>query len=271
MDANSIFASGLKEWGLSDLASGVQGMTAKGLSPSAIADWIRTTPSYATRFPAMKGLSQAGHAISEAAYLAKENQDRELLYNYLGPSAKNYDSPAGLGGLMTNFVSSAELQSRLQSIHDEVNASPDTKAWLKQTYGLSDQDLAASWLDPALNNDTIAKRATASQIGGAGITSGFGQLTQAQAETLAAGGVSGPQAQNTFAKLGNVGQLEQALPGNDSGSLSQQQLLDASFTGGAPAAKLAALQASRVAQFQSSGGLAADSSGVIGDRSAATS
>ena len=269
MDANSIFASGLAGWGLSDLASGVQGMTAKGLSPASIADWIRSTPSYATRFPAMKGLSAAGHAISESQYLAKEQQDRDLLYTYLGPNAKSYDNPAQLGTLMTNFVSSQELQGRLQAVHDEVNASPDTKAWLQSNYGLSSQDLAAAWLNPQTTADQVAKRSTASQIGGAAATAGFGQLTQAQAELLASQGVTQSQAQNTFAKIGNYGQLEQGLPGADNGAaMSQNSILNASFEGGAPAAQLRQLQDSRLAPFQANGGPVADSSGVVGLRTA---
>ena len=254
-DANTVLVNGLKAWGLDALSSPVAGWIAKGYSPSTLADMIRTykDPSgfspYNARFPAMAGLSTSGHALTEAQYLAKENQDRELLYNYLGPSAKNYDNPTGLGGLMTNFVSSTELQSRLQAIHDEVNASPETKAWLKQTYGLSDQDVAAAWLDPKLAQDQVTLRDQSGAIGGAGATSGFGQLTQAQAEALATQGVTQSQAQNTFAKIGNFGQLEQNLPGNDSGSLTQQQILNGAFNGGAAGATLAALQASRVAQF----------------------
>ena len=270
MDANTIFTQGLAEWGLSDLGPMVSALTAKGLNPSAIADSIRKTPSYAARFPAMAGMNASGNSISESEYLAKEATDRQMLYTYLGPNAKAYDNPAQLGTLLTNFVSPVELQSRLQAVHDEVNSSPDTKAWLKSTYGTSDQDLAAAWLDPKLTADQVAKRDSASQIGGAGLTSGFGNLTQAQAELLASQGVTQNQAQNTFAKIGAYGQLEQNLPGNDSGSLTQQQLIDGAFNGGAAGAKIAQEQALRLGQFQDGGGMAANSGGVEGLKNANT-
>ena len=135
---------------------------------------------------------------------------------------------------------------------------------------MSDQDVAAAWLDPKLAADQVALRDQAAGIGGAGVTSGFGNLTQAQAELLASQGVTQSQAQNEFAKLGNTQQFQQALPGNDSGSMTQDQILAAGFNGGAPAAALQHLQDARLAQFQEGGGLAADSSGVVGLKSANT-
>lgn len=267
--AGAILASGLAAWGLSDLAPMVQSLITQGINTTGIADAIRKTPSYAARFPAMATLNAKGMGISESQYIAKESADREMLYTYLGDHAQAYDNPAQLGTLMTNFVSTNELQTRLQAVHDAANASPDTKAWLKSTYGYSDQDLAAAWLDPNLATDTIARRQNASFIGGAGLASGFGQLTQAQAEALASQGVTQAQAQSQFAKIGNFGQLEQNLPGNDAGSISQQDILNGAFQGGAAGAKLAAAQNARIAQFQANGGAVADATGVSGLRTAA--
>jgi hypothetical protein len=268
-DANSILASGLKMWGLSDLGPMVSKLINQGINIAGIADQIRGTPSYAARFPAIKALNAKGEGISEAEYIAKENSDRAMLFQYLGPTAQAYDNPAQLGTLMTNFVSTNELQLRLQNIHDAVNSSADTKSWLKANYGYSDQDLAAAWLNPQLTSDAITRRESASQIGGAGLASGFGNLSQTQAEALANQGVTQGQAQSVFGKIGNMGQLQSGLPGNETGSLTQQQLLDAGFTDGAPREKLAQLQSARVAQFQQSGGVIADSSGVVGGRVAA--
>ena len=83
---------------------------------------------------------------------------------------------------------------------------------------------------------------------------------------MASQGVSQSQAQNVFGKIGNTKQLESNLPGNDSGSLTQQQIIDGAFNGGAQGQDLANLQNSRVAQFQNNGGVIADSSGVVGGR-----
>ena len=260
--------------GLQDLITKAWGLSKNGFDSNYImndkTNGIRHQPAYLARFPAMAGMNASGNGMSEASYLAKETKDRELIYTYLGPTAKNYDNFAQLGTLMTDFVSPLELQGRLQAIHDEANASPEAKAWLKSTYGMSDQDVAAAWLDPKLASDTVNLRDTAGQIGGAGVASGFGNLTQAQAEMLATQGVTQNQAQNTFAKIGAYGQLEQNLPGNDSGSLTQQQLIDGAFNGGAAGAKIAQEQALRLGQFQDGGGMAATSGGVEGLKNANT-
>ena len=267
--ADDIFINGLTAMGLGSIAGLVQGLVNQGIGTAGIVSQIRATPAYAARFPAMAALNAKGEGISEAQYIAKEDADRQLLYQYLGPNAQAYDNFNQLGSLMVNNVSTAELQTRLQGIHDVVNASADTKAYLQSNYGLSPQDLAAAWLDPNTTSDQVALRAQAAQIGGAGLQSGFGQLTQAQAEALVQQGFSPSQAQNTFAKIGNAGQLEQNLPGNDTGSLTQQQILDGAFTGGAAGQTLANLQASRVGEFQANGGAVADTTGVAGLRSAA--
>jgi len=273
-NANQVISDWLTSIGLGSIAPQVFAWSAKGYSPAVLLSMIKsdpsTAPAYQARFPALAQLQKTNPAMTEGDYIAKENADRGLLYQYLGPAAKAFDNTNSLGNIMTQLIGTNELQSRLQAIHDEANASADTKAWMKNTYGLSDQDVAAAWLDPKLTADQVALRDTASQIGGAGVTSGFGTLTQAQAEALAQNGVTQSQAQNTFAKIGNYGQLEQTLPGNDSGSISQDDLLNGAFNGGAAGAELSQLQGARVAQFQEGGGMQADSSGVTGDRSAAT-
>ena len=272
--ASAVFLNFLNSIGLGSVSSIVQGWSDKGYSDAAMLNLLRTSPetkvAYQARFPAISALQAHDPSIDEGTYIAKENADRALLYQYLGPSAAAYDTTDKLGTLMTKFVSTVEFQNRLQAIHDEANASADTKSWMKSTYGLSDQDVAAAWLDPKLAADQVALRDQAAGIGGAGVTSGFGNLTQAQAELLASQGVTQSQAQNEFAKLGNTQQFQQALPGNDSGSMTQDQILAAGFNGGAPAAALQQLQNARLAQFQEGGGLAADSSGVVGLKSANT-
>jgi hypothetical protein len=268
-DIKSFFTDQVGGSGMSAWAAKAYGMFKQGIPVSEIMDQWRSSPEYATRFPAMASMVKTGSRISESAYIVKESADRAMLYQYLGPTAQAYDNPAQLGTLMTNFVSTNELQSRLQNIHDAVNSSADTKSWLKANYGYSDQDLAAAWLNPQLTSDAITRRESASQIGGAGLASGFGNLSQTQAEALANQGVTQGQAQSVFGKIGNMGQLQSGLPGNETGSLTQQQLLDAGFTDGAPREKLAQLQSARVAQFQQSGGVIADSSGVVGGRVAA--
>jgi hypothetical protein len=210
-DIKSFFNDQVGGSGMSAWAAKAYGMFKQGIPVSEIMDQWRSSPEYATRFPAMASMVKTGSRISESAYIVKESADRAMLYQYLGPTAQAYDNPAQLGTLMTNFVSTNELQSRLQNIHDAVNSSADTKSWLKANYGYSDQDLAAAWLNPQLTSDAITRRESASQIGGAGLASGFGNLSQTQAEALANQGVTQGQAQSVFGKIGNMAFLEMRL------------------------------------------------------------
>ena len=164
--ATDIFLKGLSAMGLGSLAKGVQGLVNQGIHAEGIAAWVRSQPEYATRFPGMAALNASGQGVSEAAYMQKEDTDRSILYTYLGPNAQSYDNYATLGKLVTGFKSSVELQSNLQAYHDAVNSSPETKAWLKSTYGLTDQDLVAYWLNPKTAGDEIQLRMNSSNIGG---------------------------------------------------------------------------------------------------------
>ena len=265
--APDIYSTGLAAIGITDpaLAAQVALMVKQGINWNGIMTYIRATPTYAARFPAMAGIIASGHPITEAEYLTKETADRNLLYQYLGDSAKAYDNPAQLGMLMTNTVSTATLQTRLQSIHDIVNASPDTQAWLKSNYGLSAQDLAAAWLDPNTTADMVAKRDAMAQIGGAGITSGFGNISQAQAETLANQGISQSQAQSGFTNLAQEKQFGIQLPGESGKALNQDQLISSQFgTNGNDVTALKNIQQSRINEFNAGGAIQADQSGVKG-------
>ena len=263
--ATDIFLNGLGAMGLKDLASGVQGLVNQGIQAEGIAAWVRSQPSYATRFPAMAALNAAGQGISESAYMQKEDTDRSLLYTYLGPNATAYDNYATLGSLISGFKSSVELQSNLQAYHDAVNSSPETKAWLKSKYGLTDQDLIAYWLNPKTSADEIQLRMNASHIGGAALQTGFGDITQSQAEALAHQNVTQSQAMQGFVNLGQQTQFNQQLPGDETGSVTQQQSIDSQF-GSNSASQLALrnIQAKRLAIFNEGGGLAASQNGVIG-------
>ena len=255
----------LNSIGLGSLTPLVMGWAGKSYSYDVMLSMIRTQPAYAAAFPAIAQLRQGDPTIDETSYLAKVQADRDLLYRYLGDSAKAYDNPQSLGSLMINNVSTATLQTRLQSIHDIVNASPDTKAWLQSNYGLSAQDLAAAWLDPNTTADMVAKRDVMAQIGGAGITSGFGNITQAQAEALANQGLTQSQAQSGFTNLAQEKQFGIQLPGESGKALNQDQLINSQFgTNGNDVTALKNIQQSRINEFNAGGAVAATTGGLTG-------
>lgn len=272
--ALQIITDALNSVGLGSLAGNAWDMWNKGLNMNAIMNdpktGIRASEAYKARFPGMKALNDAGHGISEMDYIAKENTDRGLLYQYLGSAAKAFDNTANLGSIISGFKSSVEFEDHLQGAHDALNASPETKAWLKSTYNLSDGDLAAYWLNPDVAGLDIQRRDQAGQLAGISAQSGFGQLTQAQAEELAKSGVTNSQAHNVFGQIGQEGEFMKNLPGETPDALTQQQMLDAAYQGGDALAALNRTRAGRVAKFQEGGGFAQDSKGVVGLDTAAT-
>lgn len=236
-----------------------------GLPLSRIVDDIRQTPQYTQRFPGMAALAKTGNRISEAEYITKENADRTLLQTYLGPSASQYNTTAQLGNLIANNVSTAELQGRLQAANDAVlQADPHTVQWLKDN-GLTQGDLTAYWLNPDVALADVQRRANMGQLGGIADSAGFGNISADQAKQLSLAGISNDQAKQGFGQLGLDGQFQQALPGNESPTVTQQQLIDATFNNDANAqAQLNRVRGARVAQFQDNGAFATDSKGVIG-------
>ena len=68
-----------------------------------------------------------------------------------------------------------------------------------------------------------------------------------------------------FTNLGQQTQFNQQLPGDETGSVTQQQSIDSQF-GSNSASQLALrnIQAKRLAVFNAGGGLATDSKGVSG-------
>ena len=274
--ALQIITDALKAAGLGSLASQAWTMWNKGYDLNAIMDdptnGIRASAVYKQNFPAMAALNAKGQGISEAAYLAKEQADLELLKQY-GIPAGIFDSKDYLGSLMTNNVTTQDLQNRLIAVQDTVNSFDDSiKQYAADTYGLDSGHLMAWALDPTKALPVIQNQAKAMQIGGAALKAGFGgglgangELSTSQAEALGAANVSQAQAQQGFVNLAQMGQLAENLPGDTSGSVSNQQMINAQFgLSGTDTAAVKKVQAKRVAEYQQGGSFAATATGAGG-------
>jgi hypothetical protein len=251
--------------GLAGLATKAYQDWKNGVPVSEIMDTIQRSPDYAQRFPGMADLAKRGQRISEANYIAKETQDSEIMKQFGLPQGL-FDDRVTLGKLIAGQVSSTELQARVQAAHDSVlSADPAITQYLKDNYGLSQGDLTAFWLNPELALADIERRSNAGMLGGIGRETGFGNLTTSQAETLANQGVTDTQARAKFGQLGQMGQLQQNLPGSETGSVNQQQLLDAGFSGDANAQQAVnRVMGSRKAIFDEGGGFAGNNAGISG-------
>lgn len=274
--ALQIITDALKAAGLGSLASKAWTMWNQGFDMNAIMDdpvnGIRASAEYKQNFPAMAALNAKGQGISEAAYLAKETADLELMKQYGIPSGI-FDSKEYLGSLMTNNVTAQDLQQRLIAVQDTVNSyDANIKKYAADTYGLDSGHLMAWALDPSKALPLIQQQAQAMKIGGAALASGFGgglgaggELSTAQAEALGAANVTQAQAQQGFTNLAQMGQLAQELPGDTSGSVTNQQMINSQFgLSGTDTAAVKKVQAKRVAEYQQGGAFAAGAAGAGG-------
>ena len=274
--ALQIITDALTGAGLGSLAANAWAMWNKGYDINAIMDdptnGIRASAAYKTVFPAMAKLNAMGEGITEGQYLAKVQADKEILKQFNVPSGI-FDTPDYLGSLMLNHVNTVDLTNRLQAAQDSVlSLDPSILKYGKDSYGLDTGNLIAWALDPTKATPIIVQQAKAMQIGGAALQSGFaggmgtnGELLASQAEALANQGVTQAQALQGFVQLGQMGQYGQMLPGDVSGALTNQQMINAEFNANAnDVMALNKVKATRVNEFNAGGALAANAGGVGG-------
>ena len=274
--ALQIITDALTGAGLGSLAANAWTMWNKGYDINAIMDdpinGIRASAAYKTVFPAMAKLNAMGEGITEGEYLAKVQKDKEILKQFNVPSGI-FDTPDYLGSLMLNHVNTVDLTNRLQAAQDSVlSLDPSILKYGKDSYGLDTGNLIAWALDPTKATPIIVQQAKAMQIGGAALQSGFaggmgtnGELLASQAEALANQGVSQSDALKGFVQLGQMGQYGQMLPGDVSGALTNQQMINAEFNANAnDVMALNKVKATRVNEFNAGGALAANAGGVGG-------
>jgi len=271
--ALQIISDALKSAGLSALATKAWSMWNQGYDFNAIMDdptnGIRASADYKKVFPAMATLNAMGQGISEGTYLQKEQADLELMKQYGIPSGI-FDTKEYLGSLLTNNVNQTDLEKRLMAVQDMLD--PNVSKYAQDTYGLDEGHLKAYLLDPKLAGPVVLKKAQAMQIGGAAYQQQFtgglgpnGELSQAQAEALANANVTQAGAQTGFANIGQQGQFAQALPGDTSGSVSNQQLINAQFNLN-PNDIIATkkVQQGRINEFNAGGAVAGNANGLSG-------
>jgi len=270
--AKDVVNSFLKEAGMGALSDAIWSQWTSGTTAAQILDYVRTTPEYATRFPAMKTLNEAGRNISEASYIAKEQADIEIM-RQAGISDAIATNRTLLGDLIKNNVNIVELQKRTLLAQDSIlSKDPSVLKYAKDAFGLSAGDLMAFALAPEIALPVLEQQARAIQIGGAALQAGFAtdmasnELKKSQAEALAAQGVTAEQAKTGFTNLAQMGQYGTALPGsNPAETLTQKELIDAQF-GMSPEAimKLQKAKQTKTAEFQQGGAFAATQAGVTG-------
>jgi len=264
--ARQIIADSLNQYGLGALAERAWQQYLKGTPIEQVAAWVRTTPEYAQRFPAMAALAKAGRAVTEAEYVAKERADAEMMRAY-GLPAAFYNDRDTLGRLIAGEVSTSELQSRLDAYRTVVTdgAMNGVRAYARDAFGLGDGDLIAYFVDPDRAAPVLEQQARAAQIGAAAGRAGWTGLDPATALQLAGRGLSPQQAEQGFGQAATLRPLTQALPGQQGGVVSEQDVTGAVLNQDAAAKRRVQRAAEeRVSPFKAGGGFTESQQGVTG-------
>jgi hypothetical protein len=167
-----------------------------------------------------------------------------------------YDQLDDFQRLIEGDVSPSELQERIEQGFRRVrDADPEVKRQMRVLYGVDDNALTAYFLDPDKAVTLLTRRARAAQISARGREQARLQLTPESAEDLAARGITPEQAQEAFARRGQLEGLYQPLFGEE--ELTPGQALGATFGYDVQAQQaLERRRRQRLAEFEAGGGFA---------------
>lgn len=192
------------QYGLGSLVEGLKGLIEQNVSPSEFAIRLTQTDAYQSRFAANKERIAAGlKALTPAEYIGLEDQYQNIMRNY-GLPASYYSKDAmgkqaGFEKFLAGDVSAAELEDRVMTAQKRViNANPEVTQALKQFYpDITNGDILAYTLDPTQGLESIKRKVTAAEIGGAAIQAGL-KTGLSRAEELRAAGIDKTTAQEGY-------------------------------------------------------------------------
>jgi hypothetical protein len=239
-DAVSILAQELVSWGFGqDAIAWATAQIQSNNSIDQVLYSLRNQPFYKNSLFGQVAATRAKAglpAMTEQSILAY--QDTAVGVAQQAGLPPGFINTAELVQLMGNDVSPAELDARITAGYTgAAKSDPNTLNYLYQNFGVTPGGLAAYWLNPTTALPLLQNQFTASQIGGAAVTSGYTanqpQLTASQTMSIAELGVTQQQAQTAFTKLASEQQLLQQLPGQGVPGIDQATQLGAEFGGNA--------------------------------------
>lgn len=263
--AQDILAAYLKAYGLESLAtwawnsytmSGVTDMDA--FTPILRAE-LPKQKAFIDRFPAYNEMLAAGKGISIEEYV-KYEKDLTKAANFYGLPAGFVEDRDYIKKIMLADVSADEFAERAQLARDNaLNAPAETTQALKDLYGMSDGDLTAFWMDPDKAMPLLQRRSAAATLAGVGLRNSI-TISQAEAERLAAQGVTVAQGTQAFSQVAE----QQALQAGYGETATQAELVAGAFGDVQAAKKVERVTKSRTGQFADAGGAQTGQTGVVG-------
>jgi hypothetical protein len=270
-DAYATLKGLLDQYGLGSLADWAWQQLLNNHSPDQIMLEMYNTPEFKQRFPAIEARQKAGlPPISPAEYIAYESAAGQIM-RAAGFPPGFYDHPDDFTNYIAGNVSIAEVSQRASVYQQAAYSVPaETRATLRDLYGVDEGGLAAFFADPNRALPLLQQQFTASQIGGEAQLQHFGPLSRSEAERLASMGVTDQQAAAGFGQVAHAQELFQVLPGEATGAPGRDAALGV-VAGDQSAVDAVQRQADRrKAQFQGGGQFAEGQRGVSGLGSART-
>ena len=209
LSAFNILRMEFEQYGLGSLVTDIKDLLINSTPPSEFGLRLRGTKAYQDRFKGNETRIAAGlSALSPAEYVALEDQYQTIMRN-AGLPASYYTKDktgkqAGFEKFIGGDVSALELQDRISTAQSRViNANPEVTSALKQFYpDITNGDILAYTLDPAQGLESIKRKVTAAEIGGAALQSGL-TTSQSSAEQLQRYGVDKATAEKGYSTIGS--------------------------------------------------------------------
>lgn len=236
----------------------------EGRSMDAVQIDLEKRPAFQARFPGYTQMKKDGKAFSVNEWLAYERTGRQF-FGAAGVDPQLYDNPRFWSKFITQEVSVAELQQRVQMYEDSVKHNYDQEQ--ARLYGIMVGDqIAWDYFDTAQSEPTLRKKFEAAQAATLAQQTGYGQLDVGQAERV---GVSGQSVAGQTQAFGDLAQRQELFKAQDAGEqdISRDTQIAGAFEGNAAA--LAAIDARakrRQARFNEGGGFAQGAQGFAGVR-----
>jgi hypothetical protein len=236
-EAASSFLRGiLSQYNMGSLAGNIEGLVNEwGTNTEVIAEKLRQTDAYKTRFKGLTSLQQRGitDIRNEAEYLDLETNYRQVfreagMSSFLGDSGTQteYDSIAKLVGDYSLSVN--EVRDRVTDAQRIVAETPqEVRDSFQRYYNVDPATLTAYVLDPTRTANEINKRANAAIIGGLGQQRGleFGSGVAERIGTFLGGdqNLTGTQAEPILGEIADVQRSTGRLAQLEKGTLTAEE------------------------------------------------
>jgi hypothetical protein len=241
--AKSFLRNLLSQYGLGSLADSVDSIVQENTSEEVIAERLRQTDAYKTRFKGLTQLRAKGvtDIANEGEYLRAESDYRQVfreagLSSFLGQAGTQTEFDA-IAKLVGDFsLSINEVRDRVSDAQRIVAQTPqEVRDSFQRFYNVDPATLTAYVLDPTRTASEINRKANAAMIGGLGMQRGleFGAGVSERIGSFLGGegDLTGTQAEPILGEIadvqratGRLAQLEKSTLSAEETALAQLDL-----------------------------------------------